>query len=64
MIRRKPKRDLTMLDSVYVPASRLAEFAAELAFDDIPKPALDRGTRCRLSPSRPPPNQPYQRNLR
>lgn len=38
-----------MLDSVSTPtvltppARRLAEFAADLAFDDIPKPVLDRG---------------------
>jgi 2-methylcitrate dehydratase PrpD len=38
-----------MLDSVSLPAAlttparRLAEFAADLTFDDIPKPVLDRG---------------------
>ena len=38
-----------MLDSVSAPAAlttparRLAEFAADLAFDDIPKPVLHRG---------------------
>ncbi|MDB5635978.1 MAG: 2-methylcitrate dehydratase PrpD, partial [Bradyrhizobium sp.] len=37
-----------MLDNVSVPnatmtpARRLAEFAADLAFEDIPKPVLDR----------------------
>ncbi|MBV9566130.1 MAG: MmgE/PrpD family protein, partial [Bradyrhizobium sp.] len=38
-----------MLDNVSVPsalttpARRLAEFAADLTFDDVPKPVLDRG---------------------
>src|ERR1700722_13186084 len=44
----KPKRDTPMLDNVSIPtatmtpARRLAEFAADLAFEDIPKPVLDR----------------------
>src|SRR6201987_105640 len=40
------KRGLTMLDSVSTtaaPARRLAEFAAGLAFDDIPTSVLHRG---------------------